>query len=583
MATENSLTQPARLESDRRLHGVALGVVLISLMLTLLLEAMDQTIVGTAMPRIIADLHGLDRYTWVVTSYLLASTTMIPVVGKLSDQFGRKWFLVGGTALFLAGSALCGAAQTIDQLILYRAVQGLGGGIGIALVFTVVGDIFPPGERARWQGIVSAVYTISAVAGPTFGGWLADHGPLVGSLVTADSRWRWVFYINIPLGTIALAGLLIYLPADISVRSNAHTGWAAVQRIDVRGAALAAAATLALLIGLTWGGEGMSNWGSLRVLGALVTAAFLYAALIMTERGAEEPILPLELFRKRVYAADSALSLLVMMALLGMASYTPLFLQGVLGISAAQSGAVMTSFSVSIAVSTSVTGIVIAALRRYQAVVIAGALIMTVGIYGLSQMTPMTELLHASILVGVAGLGMGTLLCAVTVISQNTLSPMHMGVGTAAVRYIGQVGGVIGVSIVGNVVNLSLARELHRRIPDAAVRSLHSEGIDLATSPQVLIGSAYRKSILDRALEAAAANVPAGPHHDQSVAVATSRTQHLVDQVFEASRLSLAIAIQHGLVTVFLLCLAVILVALFVRDVPMVQARSSESPENAER
>src|SRR5918911_3436889 len=163
----------------RRLDGPTLTIVVISLMLTLLLEALDQTVVGTAMPRIIGALHGFDRYSWVVTAYLLASTTMIPIAGKLSDQFGRKWFLVAGVALFLLGSILCGAAQSINQLIAFRAVQGAGAGIGISLVFTTVADIFPPEERARWQGVFGMVNGFSSVAGPTLGGWLADHGPLL--------------------------------------------------------------------------------------------------------------------------------------------------------------------------------------------------------------------------------------------------------------------------------------------------------------------------------------------------------------------------------------------------------------------
>src|SRR5258708_1496105 len=163
---------------SRRIHGIALISVLIALMLTLLLEALDQTIVGTALPRIVGNLQGFDRYTWVVTAYLLASTTMIPIVGKLSDQFGRKWFFISGVVIFLLGSALSGAAQTMNQLIAFRALQGLGAGTGTALVFTVVGDIFPPAERARWQGIFSAVYGFSSVVGPTIGGWLTDHGPL---------------------------------------------------------------------------------------------------------------------------------------------------------------------------------------------------------------------------------------------------------------------------------------------------------------------------------------------------------------------------------------------------------------------
>jgi len=258
---QNKTTVPIQEKQDSqkdgansRIRGIALVSILAALMLTLLLEALDQTIVGTALPKIIGSLQGFDRYTWVVTAYLLGSTTMIPIVGKLSDQFGRKWFFVAGVILFLLGSILSGAAQTIDQLIAFRALQGVGAGMGISLVFTVVGDIFPPAERARWQGIFSGVYGFSSVVGPTIGGWLADHGPLLGNLVTDTTRWRWVFYINLPLGLIALAALLIYLPSNISARSNRYTGWAAVRRVDFLGALLASSATICLLLGVTWGG-----------------------------------------------------------------------------------------------------------------------------------------------------------------------------------------------------------------------------------------------------------------------------------------------------------------------------------------
>src|SRR5258708_13543925 len=229
---DKEITSPSPLQQaapatggGRRIHGFALVSILVALMLTLLLEALDQTVVGTALPRIVGELQGFDRYTWVVTAYLLASTTMIPIVGKLSDQFGRKWFFISGVVIFLLGSALSGAAQTMNQLIAFRALQGLGAGTGIPLVFTLVGAIFPPAERARWQGIFSAVYGFSSVVGPTIGGWLTDHGPLLGNLITDQTRWRWVFYINLPLGIIALIALLVYLPTTISVRSNRHTGW----------------------------------------------------------------------------------------------------------------------------------------------------------------------------------------------------------------------------------------------------------------------------------------------------------------------------------------------------------------------
>src|SRR5258708_1499119 len=214
-----------------RLNGYRLATVLGALMLTLLLEALDQTVVGTATPKIIGSLNGFNRYTWVVTAYLLASVTIIPIVGKLSDQFGRKSFFIVGVVLFLLGSALSGAAQTLEQLIAFPPLQGLGAGFGISLVFTVVGDIFPPAERAKWAGIFTAVYGLSSVAGPTLGGWLADNGPLVGSFVTETTRWRWVFYVNLPIGLIALLALVAFLPANISVRTGPHRGWAALRRV----------------------------------------------------------------------------------------------------------------------------------------------------------------------------------------------------------------------------------------------------------------------------------------------------------------------------------------------------------------
>src|SRR6266853_4302367 len=376
-----STSQPAPQESGRRLHGVALISVITALMLTLLLEALDQTVVGTALPKIIGTLQGFDRYTWAVTAYILASTTMIPIVGKLSDQFGRKWFLVVGTAIFLLGSVLAGASQTMNQLIAFRALQGLGAGMGIALAFVVVADIFPPAERAKWQSLFGVVYGFANLVGPTLGGWLTDHGPLVGSLVTETTRWRWVFYINIPVGIIVLAALLIYLPANISSRSNDFTGWAAVRRIDFPGVLLSAAGTVCLLLGLTWGSASTYEWSSPQVIGILAAAIVLFGTFIVTERFAVEPILPLDLFRNRVFAVASVLSLLQLMVFVGLIVYLPLFLQGVLGVSATDAGAVITPMTVSSVIGAAVAGGVIVALKRYQLITILSALVMTVGVF----------------------------------------------------------------------------------------------------------------------------------------------------------------------------------------------------------
>ena len=290
---------PLSQKTGRRLYGAPLGLVLTALMLTVLLEALDQTVVGTALPKIIGTLQGFDRYTWAVTAYTLGSTTLIPIVSKLSDQFGRKWFLLIGTAIFLLGSMLAGASATMTQFIAFRALQGVGAGMGIALVAASIGDIFPPAERAKWQGLFSAVYGVSNLIGPTLGGWLADHGPLLGSLVLDSTRWRWVFYINLPIGIAAVIVLFSYLPGDISERTSRFEGWASFRRIDFIGSALISGGTVCLLLGLTWGSNQIYDWISPQVIGILVGSGVLYALFFTVERFVAEPILPLDLFRKQ--------------------------------------------------------------------------------------------------------------------------------------------------------------------------------------------------------------------------------------------------------------------------------------------
>lgn len=297
----------AETENRPRLRGFAFFAVIIGLMLALFLEALDQAIVGTAMPRIIAQLHGLDRYSWVVTAYILASMTMIPVVGKLSDQFGRKGFLLSGTALFLLGSILAGGSQSMNQLIVFRGLQGLGAGVGIALIATVMADLVPPAERAKLMGLFGMVYGVSSLLGPTIGGWLAEHGPLLGQLVTDESRWRWVFYINLPIGLVAVAMLLAFLPAHISVRTSAWLGWQSLRTIDFPGAILCAMATICLILGLTWGGDQSAAWTSPQVLGILIAGVVLFALFLFVESKAQEPILPLDLFRNQIFSVGAVL------------------------------------------------------------------------------------------------------------------------------------------------------------------------------------------------------------------------------------------------------------------------------------
>ena len=556
-----------------RLHGGALASVLAALMLTLLLAALDQTIVSTALPTIIGDLHGFDRYTWVVTAYLLAETTVIPIVGKLSDQFGRKWFLITGVVIFLIGSALSGTSQTMNQLILFRGLQGIGAGFLFALIFTLIGDIFTPAERARWQGLFSGVFALASVIGPTLGGWITDN-----------TSWRWVFYVNLPIGVVALALLFFRLPANISLRSTQYRGAAAFRRIDFVGAATASAGTVCLLLGLTWGGV-TYPWNSGQVIGILVAAVLLFAGFFVNELlFAVEPILPLDLFKNQIFAAGSMLSLLVGMALFAVVIYLPLFIQGVLGQSATNSGAVITPLTLTLAVGAAVVGQVVYKIGRYQVVSILGAVILTFGVYLLTQMGVNSSVGEVTRNMIVVGIGLGMLQPVLTLAVQNAIPRTRLGVGTSAVTYLRTMGQTLGTAVIGTIVTNTINNELPKRLPPQA-HQLPPAVLNAATSQQALTNASVKTQLVNgvthaavqKAVAQATAAVPPGPAHDQTVAAITAQvTQQVTTQVhalfnaiFEASREALAIGIQHAFVGGLIVCVAVIVTTFFLKDVPL--------------
>lgn len=576
--------------SGRSLHGFALVSVLGALMLTLLLEALDQTIVGTALPRIVSDLQGFDRYSWVVTAYLLASTTMIPIISKLSDQFGRKWFLIIGSAVFLLGSVLSGLSQTMNQLIVFRAVQGLGAGTGIALVFIVVGDIFVPAERAKWQGIFAGVYGFSSVVGPTLGGWLTDHGPLLGTLVTDATRWRWVFYMNMPVGILALAALLIYMPQNISKRSTELRGWTAFKRVDFLGAILASSATICLMLGLSWGSDGTYTWDSWQIVSTLTAAGILYVLFFIAERFAHEPLLPLDLFRNQIFASDTTMTLFMGMIFLPLVIYLPLYLQGVLGESATNSGAVITPLTLSLTVGATISGMIIAKIARYQAVTLFGVILLAIGVLLLARMTATTNPFEAGGYMIITGLGMGMFFPIQTLAVQNAIPRTRMGVGTGAITYLRALGQTLGVAIVGTVINNTIASDLPNHVPANTVQLLTPQGWKFATNPQALIDPNYRANVVSTAQHIAsqvataqaASHIPAGPQHNalvqQVAAQAATQATNLLAQVFDGLKLSLVLAIQHGFLVVLIFCGCAFIAALFLKDIPLVKSWDANKP-----
>lgn len=456
MANRSPVPYTSATADALRPRGWALASVLVGLLLTLALSALDATIVGTALPRIASDLHGFDRYSWVVTAYLLTSTTVVPIAGKLSDQFGRKGFLLAGIVLFLLGSALAGTSQSMTQLILFRGLQGLGAGCMQTLAFTLVADLFPPAERGRWQGIFVSVLALALIIGPAIGGWITDH-----------TSWRWVFYVNLPVGILALLVLSLWLPSTISVRSTAYRGWAAVIRIDFPGALTAAAATACLLLGLTWGGSTYA-WGSAQVVGILIAAGVLYLAFLITERFMKEPLLPLDLFRNQVFAASGFLAMAGGMVIYAMIFYLPLFIQGVLGQTATTSGTSLTPLFIPVAISAILGGQVIAKVGRYQFLAVIGALILLIGILLLTRMGMITTLGTITLDMIVVGLGVGVLQPIYTLAAQNAIPNQRLGAGTGAITYLRAMGSLVGTAVLGAVVTHPVATGRSANLSPAA-------------------------------------------------------------------------------------------------------------------
>lgn len=458
--------------------GVRAQVLAVAgLMLALFLVALDQTVVGTAMPKIIADLKGFDKYAWVTTSYLLASTAMIPVIGKLGDIYGRKWFIFSGIVVFLAASALSGASWGMNELIIFRGLQGLGAGMIFSNIFTSVADIFPdPARRSRYQGVFFSVFALSSVIGPTLGGWITDN-----------LSWRWVFYINLPLGIFSLFVLPFVLPQSSNRRKV---------KIDLAGAATVTAAVVALLLALSWVGQGY-DWGSDRVVGGLISSALLFAAFVPLELRAAEPVIPLSLFKSRVFASASALMFLVGVAMFAVILYTPLFVQGVLGKTATGSGTILTPLVLTMTAMGIVVGQLVAKFKRTKPFMVLGTVVMAAGVYLLSTLGVHSGEGTVALYLIVTGLGLGPLMPTSTLSVQSTVERKMLGVATSATQFIRSIGSTVGTAVVGSIVTRGYADRLASDAPSQAPERL----VKALQNPQALVSEQARR-VLSRAVSA---------------------------------------------------------------------------------
>jgi len=437
-----------------RLTRPQLVGTLVGLMVAMLLAALDQTIVGTAEPRIIAQLSGFDRYPWVATAYLLTSTLAVPIYAKLSDMYGRKTFFLGASSLFVLMSALCGAAGTLpvpidgmNQLILFRGLQGIGAGGVFGLIFTIVGDIFSPQERGRYQGLFSAVWGVSSVFGPTLGGWLTDH-----------VSWRACFYVNLPVGVIAITAIYMQFP-NMLPRPTKH-------RLDWFGTLSLIGCVVPLLLAMTWATD--LGWTAPRVEGLLAFCALMLAVFIYAESKAVEPLIPLSLFRNPVISLCSICVFVLGMGMFGVIIYLPLFIQGVLGASATQSGNMMMPMMMGVVFGTAASGQLMSRLGKYKVMAVVGSLMVATGMVLFALMTASTP--RAEVVVGMvlSGFGMGLLMPVYTVAVQNVAPRNQLGAATASTIFFRSIGSTVGVAVFGSVMLMNYHHDLAIRIPAAA-------------------------------------------------------------------------------------------------------------------
>jgi EmrB/QacA subfamily drug resistance transporter len=458
---------------DGRLTGAALRTVFTALMLGMFLAALDQTIVSNALPTIVGDLGGLDHLSWVVTSYLLASTISTPVYGKFGDMFGRKPVFLAAILIFLAGSMLAGLSQSMAELIGFRALQGIGAGGLMVGAQAIIADIVPPRERGRYMGLIGSVFAVASVAGPLLGGFLVD-----------SLSWRWVFYVNLPIG--ALAVLIV------STRLQLHTPHTR-HRIDVNGIALLAGGVGALILLATWGGS-QYVWGSSTIIGLGVAGVTLVLVFVWWERRAEEPILPLHLFRSSVFSVANAMGFTIGMAMFGAIIFIPLFLQIVYGVSPTSSGLRMLPLMAGLLVASILSGRAISRVGRYKAFPIAGTAVLVVGMFLLSLLGVGTASWIASVYMVVVGVGLGLVMQVLVLVVQNDARPQEIGVATSSATFFRGVGGAFGVAVFGTVFASRLSRRL-ADLPRSVTAHLGS-GVQLNPKQIKLLSPHAREDVL---------------------------------------------------------------------------------------
>jgi len=502
-------------------------------MLAMFLSSLDQTIVGTAMPRIISDLGGFSRYTWVTTAYIITSAVSIPITGKLTDMYGRKYFYIGGLVIFTVASFLCGLSDTMTQLILFRGIQGIGAGIMMANAFIVIGDLFPPSERGKYQGLISGVFGISSVIGPPLGG-----------IITDTLSWHWVFFINVPMGIIITALFIVYFP-HLRPEILKH-------RIDYLGAITLILAIAPLMLALSWAGVEYP-WDSIPIIGMIAFSTVMLGLFIFIESRSSEPIIPLSIFQNRIVTISLLVIFFTAFGMFGAIIFVPLFFQGVLGVTATASGSFLTPMMLAVVFGSFTSGQILSRTGgHYRVQGAVGIILLGLGLALLSTMTADTSHVRALISIGITGLGLGITMPIFTITVQNAVPHNVLGVATSASAFFRSIGGSVGLAIMGSVMNNRFAASLMSGLsPEIQSMMPQRELETWVRNPQALVNPGAQAQLKDFLVQL----VPQG------------------SAIFEQVLMELREALSTAISGVFLIGLAAVALALvihfFIKEIPL--------------
>ena len=522
-------------------------ITMAGVMMGIFLASLDQTIIATAIPHIVTDLGGFDRFAWVTTAYLVASTAVIPIVGSLSDRYGRKRFFIGGILVFVVGSALAGVAGDMNQLIAFRALQGVGGGVVMACSFISIGDLFPPAERGKYMGFVAGIFAVSSVAGPLIGGALTDA-----------LSWRWVFYVNIPLGMpIAIAFLWVF-PASRPRKGRRGS-------IDYAGIALLIAAIVPAMLGLSWGGSEYP-WSSPQVVACLCIAAVAVAAFIWVESRSEEPIIPLNVYRAPIVSVALIVSFLLGVSMFAGTVFMPLYFQGALGDSATSSGTFITPMMLGTVVGATLVGQLMSRTGgRYRLLGLISIATMGLGLFMVSLIDIETHRAYTIGSMVLMGFGMGGTFPAFNIAIQNAVAYRNLGAATSAAQFIRAIGASVGLAVLGSLlttrfsagVNVSVPPDVLDRVPTSVLEALKSNPDALVNEQQI---ADLRDRLSSFGPEAAAATEP----------------------LLAGMREALAGAVGDVFLAALIISAPALVVAAFLREIPLKRGgRRRPEPESA--